>query len=988
MQREKKDFFCFLLPHLKFQLSSLCVFLFLLLMTISNAQEPFTRKISALEGLPTQVIYGLYVSKKGMLYLGTDKGLISFDGIRYEIFPFQNTLGVSLNSIQEDNDGTIWCKNFSNQVFKLKNGYLVEDATVKEVIEKSQENLVDYVVVNENLWVVTSQKVYKISKSNQYQCTFELQFPLSESVFTSVSYNPLKKELLVTDLNQLVKINESGASEMIKTPLGQKESVFFKDSFYFLVKGIQNELYNQNFEKFQLDASFKKKYFIKYSQTKQNLWLNSSDGVHRLNTKDRTVDATFLKGKKTTDVVEDHEGNIWISTLDEGLYMMPDTRLKKVDLSQNWYINVLATGSNQTILAGTNNGIVHQIDSKGVAVQSLSTQTSLEIESLLVDRNKIITSIGYFEIHSKKFHPVFLGKSIKPDDFGNYVCAFSSQACLIPQSLSGKPNVPSSFKDKKELIAPNDFFKQYTFRNKRSRSVHYSQLYKKYYIGFSDGLFYVDSLGSLTEIKTQENKVIVATEIQEDALGQIWVASSQQGLLKIKNTDVVKQIDSRKGLKSNFCKALRLDNEGVWIVNNEKVYFIDQKDHIKEVRFQLSLKGISIHDVLVAHDQVWLATNEGVIFFPRKHVFDHYFSNFEINSIEILGKKNEVLPLKLEFKDKNVTFLLNTNHYKSLGNYEIEFRLIGVDSQWRNQSALIRTMQYFSLAPGSYQFESRLRSDDLVSPIMTLPFEVEKPFWMRYWFLALLVLILILLMYLVYKVAVSKTNRKQKLKVQLALSQLTALRSQMNPHFMFNVLNAVQGLIYSNQKTKANEYLGAFSDLMRRTLDISDKSEVSIEHEINTIQLYIQLEKARFDDSDFEYVIEKPTEIDLNAYFLPTLIIQPFVENAIKHGLMHKKGLKKLSLKIKVDENQNWIFEIEDNGIGREASQKINQKIKRHQSFATQAISHRIEIINQISPKPIKIQYEDLYGSFQQPMGTKVVLIIPQKKQPYESHNH
>jgi LytS/YehU family sensor histidine kinase len=231
----------------------------------------------------------------------------------------------------------------------------------------------------------------------------------------------------------------------------------------------------------------------------------------------------------------------------------------------------------------------------------------------------------------------------------------------------------------------------------------------------------------------------------------------------------------------------------------------------------------------------------------------------------------------------------------------------------------------------------------------------------------------------VFKWATNRARKKQLIKEQLALSQLTALRTQMNPHFMFNVLNAVQGLIYSNQKSRANEYLGTFSDLMRKTLDVSDKRSISIYEELETIKLYVELEKARFEGDDFDFILDFPKQVDLHQYQIPSLIVQPFVENAIKHGLMHKTGKKILSLSIKKGNENYWEFEIKDNGIGREQSGKINASMKKHQSFATKATSNRITLINKLSPLPITLQINDLENEGIV-SGTQVVLQIPIKE--------
>jgi LytS/YehU family sensor histidine kinase len=233
------------------------------------------------------------------------------------------------------------------------------------------------------------------------------------------------------------------------------------------------------------------------------------------------------------------------------------------------------------------------------------------------------------------------------------------------------------------------------------------------------------------------------------------------------------------------------------------------------------------------------------------------------------------------------------------------------------------------------------------------------------------------IIYLVNKNAVLRTKKKQEVKEQLALSQITALRSQMNPHFMFNVLNSVQGLIYSNQKSKASEYLGKFSDLMRKILEASDKKEITVEKEFEMLQMYVSLEKSRF-ESDFEYNISLPIGLDLSQYTIPSMIIQPFVENAIKHGLMHKKDAKELHITAEIVANY-WQFTIEDNGIGRTKSEQINKNFKSHNSFATKAIDTRIELINKMATSKIEIKIEDKVLNTNESLGTKIMILIPVK---------
>jgi two-component sensor histidine kinase len=407
--------------------------------------------------------------------------------------------------------------------------------------------------------------------------------------------------------------------------------------------------------------------------------------------------------------------------------------------------------------------------------------------------------------------------------------------------------------------------------------------------------------------------------------------------------------------------------------------FIDFKSmKTRNVGLNLGLKGININDFSITNDQVFLATNEGVLYSDKQIFQDEVVPKFSLSKIKSKKQWYEDGAV-FDFQENAIDFHFQTIHYKSLGNYSYEYRLKELDTNWTSQSAAATKVSYLALKPGNYTFEARVRTSDVVTPIQSRNFVIKKPFWMTYWFGTAMVLLFFGIVYLVFKWATNRARKKQLIKEQLALSQLTALRTQMNPHFMFNVLNAVQGLIYSNQKSRANEYLGTFSDLMRKTLDVSDKRSISIYEELETIKLYVELEKARFEGDDFDFILDFPKQVDLHQYQIPSLIVQPFVENAIKHGLMHKTGKKILSLSIKKEKENYWEFEIKDNGIGREQSGKINASMKKHQSFATKATSNRITLINKLSPLPITLQINDLENEGIV-SGTQVVLQIPIKE--------
>jgi len=214
------------------------------------------------------------------------------------------------------------------------------------------------------------------------------------------------------------------------------------------------------------------------------------------------------------------------------------------------------------------------------------------------------------------------------------------------------------------------------------------------------------------------------------------------------------------------------------------------------------------------------------------------------------------------------------------------------------------------------------------------------------------------------------------LEKNLNQSKLKAIKSQMNPHFFYNALNTIQSYILSNDKKQAVNYLSKFSNLTRTILEMSEKETISIAEEVKTLGLYLDIEKARFEE-DFEYQILVDKKIDAENIKIPTMLLQPYVENVVKHGLLHKQGKKLVTIHFqKIDKHIR--ISVDDNGIGRQKSAELNAiKNKNHQSFASEATQNRVNLLNQYNQKNISIQFIDKTNLSQQTIGTTVVFEIP-----------
>lgn len=228
----------------------------------------------------------------------------------------------------------------------------------------------------------------------------------------------------------------------------------------------------------------------------------------------------------------------------------------------------------------------------------------------------------------------------------------------------------------------------------------------------------------------------------------------------------------------------------------------------------------------------------------------------------------------------------------------------------------------------------------------------------------------------VLSLQLQESEKRLRLEQQTRISELKALRSQMNPHFVFNALNSIQDLILLQDIRNSNKYLGKFSDLIRRILTSSNVGSVSISEEIKTLKLYAELEQLRFGEQlQIEFINDVSEEIS-EEFFLPTMFIQPYIENALKHGLLHKEGTKKLTIHFYKNDH-DVVCTIDDNGVGRKKANEIRSKGKgNHLGFSTQANQERIDLLNAEREKKIKIKIIDKQANGKA-SGTTVFLYFP-----------
>jgi ligand-binding sensor domain-containing protein len=347
-------------------------------------------------------------------------------------------------------------------------------------------------------------------------------------------------------------------------------------------------------------------------------------------------------------------------------------------------------------------------------------------------------------------------------------------------------------------------------------------------------------------------------------------------------------------------------------------------------------------------------------------------------------------PLSLKYNQNSIDIEFIAPYYGNSNRLQYRYQLGGLESTWKNNGNNNK-VSFTSLPPGEYKFKAAASVDGIhwYESSDSLSFNIAYPFWQTWWFILCFILGGSGLLYYFFrnriKVIREKERTKRDYERKIAEVEMHALRAQMNPHFMFNSLNSINNFILKNDPDNASGYLTKFSRLMRLILDNSRSEWVMLENELKALELYIQLEVVRFDHV-FDYTIEVSPEIDMTGTWIPPMILQPYVENAIWHGLLHRKSPGgKLMIRLWREQAKLHVS-IEDNGVGREEAKRLNSKsATKHKSHGMKITAERIEIVNRVYHVNATVAIDDLPASDGTVGGTKVSLTLHDKM--YDSHN-
>jgi hypothetical protein len=963
-----------------------------LFLAAAYGQFPYLKKISFPEQLPTQVVYDMLTDAKGYIWLGTNKGLYRFNGRSFIAIPFDNTFSKNVSYLNEDDKGVIWCMNFYNQVFSLQNDTLrrfeINNATLKGPATFS-----NLTVGTKQLWLQSFSNIYEFDKTTRKILKIIPSVKPREQQIIASGKDEKNDFYAITHGGFLYSGNKDENSWRVT---GQQ----FHD-FKFIPRskgmigigsgydrGPSFEMINKQFiplARINLPAGI----FIFHGVCvdEDEYWLCTQSGAYKWNKKTGETQCYF-PNERVSDVAKDYQGNYWFSTLDNGVFFCTSlyNSLLKIyndPLLDNFtHIQDLPDGQ---VLAGNTQGLMAKLNLESRQTFRYHLPLGNETEFISYDsvQKLVFSDRGVFKPDRKEPVELFyFSKGVARDKYGNFIIAVFNTSIVVNNHFNDTNRLPALscplYKTNgKDIVKHDGKYRVLPLRMRRSLSVLSAIEKDRFWIGYEDDLYEYHYDGTVKVLKDENGKPVIAKSLQQQLDGSLVVGSTTNGVMIFAQGKIRKVYNDKNGLSSVFVrKVLRQDND-IWVLTEVGLDRIDMETGvITNLLEEYGLSNTLVNDFVIVNRKIIFATPSGILL--RYNLPQRSSLEIKFPLLKASGNGKAILTgNSLPDKTRDITFYFEALHYISTTALVYHYRLKGLDTVWRSINNLNNQLAFSRLSPGKYIFEIKaVAGTNYKSGVRSFTFTVPKPWWQKAGFVIFALAFFSLLLWLFLRQWKKSLMRRQMIKEQLLKSQLVALRSQMNPHFLYNVLNTVQGLVYGNRKTEAGELLGNFSDLMRKTLQASDKQLLPLLDEIENLRLYLELEKARFDEG-FSYDIDVRNIENLSSIYIPSLMLQPFAENSVKHGLMHKQGSKKVEIVFEKQENGIMVV-IDDNGIGRLNSMEINQRSHTKPfSFATAALNERMDLFNRLHKYKITCRIIDKIDEKQQSLGTRIELFIP-----------
>jgi ligand-binding sensor domain-containing protein/two-component sensor histidine kinase len=842
-----------------------------------------------------------------------------------------------LSGIAEDGNGDIWMSS-SNEIFKLANNIFEPYNLLQKCKTISTDNVIkDIEIVNDEIWIGTSNKgVLKISN------------PLKAFAFSwlNTTTNP---SISNNEITNLYKTNQKNI--WIGTRSGGVNKVNLANNTISI--GEYDSKNNFSLQKNLVLSIFEDKQGIAWVGTSGGGFSKYDKNKFQFKTINKNIDAAF----KDNMIMGTHyaDNTIFLGTLTGGMLV--------ADKSFTTIKNYEHNESGNSILQNNVYGFAKVEDNVWIATWGGLCSFNKGSNTFTSHYNNTVADAKYlYSIHKLK-----------------------NENALLVSGVTGLFSFNLNNNTWQNVLDKNNYLKQHVIVARTIVETEGNELF----LGTEEnGLIqYNYTTGLFNQDKELYNIVKTVRTILIDG-AYLWIGGDN-GLVKYNyaNKKMELHLTKKDGLPDNVVYAiLKDDNNKIWYSTNNGLGCYDAKiKTIKNYDLSYGLQSLEFNTNCAFKDEdnnFYFGGINGLnVFNPYKVNVDSFAPKVLITEINIMNKPFETKEAVWFTKKIDLTHAQNfINISFSMPNFShsdknrYRYKLDGVDKDWVNVSNK-NYAYYTKLEPGNYTFNVQAANSDGVwsKDITQLQINIKPPFYKTWWFYTLCFLCVGSVLYALYKMRTNNIRKQMLLQKtyehKLAESEMKVLRSQMNPHFMFNTLNSINSYIVQNKTTLASEYLTTFSKLMRSILDLSKQETITLSREIAALKMYLELESLRLENK-FDYSISIDQNIDDDIIKIPSLIIQPFVENAIWHGLHNKKEKGNIFIAIKEIDKNNLLITIEDDGIGRKAASAIKQEQVKHKSYGIDITINRLQLLNNNN----SVTFYDLYDEKNIAAGTKVTI--------------
>lgn len=935
-------------------------------------QHPYIVPVTPADDyLPTNSFY-VFRDNSDVMWIATNSGVYRYDGYAFTHFTSADGLGDNeILRIYQDKKNRIWFQPINGNPSFYLNGSIhnaQNDSLVKQ-LEFNKMVLAECEDDRGNLYLAgRGPVVYKINDRDEVS---QISVSGLENFIWVAKDGSLKMMDKASFPTKIIRADTYGSMHLISN---EQDVYSLKDD-------------NILEKEFTLPQGSAEIIFIKFINYEE-VFIGTRNGLFIWNriTKDYKY---LMPGYSVSSAERDFEGNTWISTLQSGVYLMPNVNVSfwnsDYGLSEDKITALEADADGRLWIGCANNHYAIMENGKIIADRRLPEPTPMDIMNIrhFGDRTYVVGKAGILGMGKgfNKSYGVYANDLIFYNDM---VMIGQDNAMLFTRD---------EFETRIKQLVFNYPERKRDYEVINARTNVFCQINNAIWIGTSRGLYiYENGKTSFVgdHIAACKNPI---RDILFDSRTGLQFVGTMNGLLVLRDEQLVTIIDKNSGLPNSDCNAIFLDKEGIiWAAfGNQLVAITKNGENFTTINYTkaLRLDPSRITDVHVAQGKVFISTESGLIAFDQNIELPNPVPpRIIISSFQVNGKESELgKDVRLHWKQNDITVQYSGMSFTSKNRITYTYYLSGYDTKWHNTTD--RSIQLKSLPPGDYKFLVKATNiAGISSPVSTISFSINKPVWGEVWFIILSVCALAGIILIGWRMrlrAVKQSFTVKQRTIQLEMEHAEAerkieqlnqqvFRQQMNPHFIFNALNTIKGYYAENDIKKASDYISKFSKLLRNILE-NNEQWIPIEREINAITLYLDLAAMRY-AYKFTYNISAHQPLQVMRTGIPPMLLQPFIENALVHGIAPKQGSGHIAIDFSVSNNK-LICIVEDDGIGRKAS-ATRSRISEHNSKATQIINDYLQALNQRErAEAFILDIDDLTDETGKGIGTRIRLSMP-----------